>query len=109
MELAFESKSLRTICESEARAKREFGPTVAEVLKHRLADLRAATSVNDLVAGRPRASRGADHQHIVVDLCNGYRIILGPNHPKNPMTETGRLDWARVSRIKVLRIDSDHD
>lgn len=108
MELAFNSKSLRTICESERQAKLELGDAVAEILKHRLADLRAATSVKDLVAGRPRVLDGAALQQMVVDLRDGYRIVFTANHTKNPMTETGDLDWERVSRIKILRIERDH-
>ena len=99
---------LRTICESEARAQNELGLEVAEALLHRLADLRAATSIHDLLVGRPRVS-DTEGEHLVVDLRNGYHIILEANHPNNPVTETGRLDWTRISRIKVLRIESDHD
>ena len=110
LELAFESRSLRTICESESNAKCELGSTVAEVLKHRLADLRAATSVNDLVAGQPRERDGVNQQkEMVVELCDGYRIAFEANHRKNPMKETDILDWAKVSRIKILRIETDHD
>lgn len=108
MELAFDDKSLRTLCESEAHARRELGSEVAEVLKRRLADLRAATSVKDLVAGQPRQLHHADHQYMAVDLCDGYCIVYGANHSSNPITETGDLDWTRVSRVKILRIESDH-
>ena len=107
--LAFDSKSLRTICESEAHAKHELGPAVAEVLKHRLADLRAATSVEDLVVGRPRQLDGADDEHMVVDLCDGHRLVFCANQLNKPVTESGKLDWQMVSRIKILKIDSDHD
>jgi hypothetical protein len=48
LELAFETKLLREICESEQKARQELGIKVAEALKRRLADLRAATSVEDL-------------------------------------------------------------
>lgn len=108
LELAFDSKSLRTICESEAHARRELGPTVAEILKHRLADLRAATSVRDLLVGWPRTLDSESHQHMVVDLCDGYYVVFCANHPNNPMTESGQLDWSKVNRIKILRIESDH-
>ena len=108
MELAFESRSLRTICESEARAKNELGLEVAEALKHRLADLQAATSIHDLVAGSPRTS-GIQGEQLIVDLCDNYHIVLEANHPNNPAAETGPLDWTMITRIKVLRIESDHD
>lgn len=107
MELAFETKSLRTICESESHAKHELGPTVAVFLKRRLADIRAATSVKDLVVGRPRELDTSDARNMVVDLCDGYRIVFSANHPKNPMTESGDLDWSMVSRLKIMRIEND--
>jgi hypothetical protein len=108
LELAFESKSLRTICESEFQARLELDATVAEMLKHRLADLRAATCANDIVAGRPRAIDGPDGECMVVDLAKGNRLVFTANHVNNPVTEDSGFDWARVSRIKVLRIESDH-
>lgn len=108
LELAFASKSLRTICENQAHARRELGPAVSEILKHRLADLLAATSVKDLIAGRPRVLDGTDTQQITVDLCNGYRMVFCANHSRNPFTEAGQIDWNKVSRVKVLRIERDH-
>ena len=109
LEIAFNTKSLRAICESEAKAKRELGPSVAGILKHRLADLQASKSANDLVAGQPRFVPGAVRQNMTVDLCDGYRIVFTANHPKSSSSssETRDVDWARVSRIKILRIEAD--
>jgi hypothetical protein len=81
---------------------------VAEILKRRLADLRAAASIEDLVAGQPRELDGSHGQHMVVDLRDGCRVIFCANHPKNPTTENGDLDWAKVSRVRILRIERDH-
>lgn len=106
MELAFGTKSLRDICESEVHAKSELGPRVAEILKHRLADLRAAASPKDIVVGLLREVDNEGRRHMVVDLCDGYRIVFSANHANNPTTKTGDLDWARVSRIKILRIET---
>jgi proteic killer suppression protein len=108
LEIAFDSRLLRTICESEALAKRELGSTVAEALKHRLADMRAATSVKDLLVGHPRVLDGTNGQHMIIDLYGGYQIIFCANHPNNPVMEAGTLDWLRVSRIKLLRIERNH-
>jgi hypothetical protein len=46
---------------------------------------------------------------MAVDLCDGYRIVFDANHPNIPLTETGSIDWAKVSRIKILRIDNNND
>ena len=104
LELAFNDLSLRTICEDEAHAGNELGPNVAKALKRRLADLRAATSVKDLVVGRPRELAGTDKQ-MFIDVGDDHQLVFCANHPKNPLTGTGELDWLKVSRIKVLRIE----
>lgn len=74
---------------------------------HRLADFRAAETVNDLVAGHPRTLDGKQGQCMVVDLPDGHRIMFDANHVENPVTEQGSLDWKRVSRIKILCIGGD--
>jgi hypothetical protein len=105
LELAFESMALRTICEKEVEAKRELGDTVAEFLKHLLSDLRAAKSVTDLVAGRPRI--GDDQSHMVVDLGESHRLVIKANHTYNPLTSSNDLDWGKVTRVKIMRIESE--
>lgn len=109
LDLAFDSKLLRTICENEEEAVHELGQPVGEVLKHRLADLRAAVSVNDLLVGRPRILDGdIQNLHMIIDLCDGYQVIFSANHPNNPTGENGKTDWQKVSRIKILRIERNY-
>jgi hypothetical protein len=107
LELAFDNKLLRQICESEAKARSELGASVAGRLKRRLADLRAAASVDELVAGRPRELEGADGRSIVVDLDDNDRIVFSANHSTVPVLESSAVDWSKVSRVKILRIESD--
>lgn len=108
LELAFETISLRTICENEARARRELGPAVAQALKRRLGDMRAAPSAADLIAGQPRYLDADDLDSMAVDLCDGHRLVYCANHSTNPMTDTGKPDRSMVSRIRLLRIERDH-
>ena len=108
MQLAFHSPWLRTICESESSAKDELGEAVARILKHRLADMAAATSVVDLVAGRPRVLGGTASDQMAVDLCEGFVMIFRANHTKNPRTESGDVYWKRVNHVKILHIGCDH-
>ena len=109
LELAFESKALRAICESVAQAERELGSKVAEVLIHRLADLRAATSPKDLLAGRPKVLNDLSYECMAVDLYDGFRLVFRANHhPRNPLAGPGQVDWLKVSRVKILLIERDH-
>lgn len=109
LELAFANKSLRQLCESEAKANRNLGVRMAEKLRRRLADLRAATCANDLIAGNPYELDSTGSQQIAVNLCEGSRIVFCANHNTIPLLESGGVDWSKVSRIKILRIESDHD
>jgi proteic killer suppression protein len=86
-------------------ANEELGVEVASVLRHRLADLRAAKTVQDVIVGRPRMLDGAEGQAMTIDLYDGYQIIFCANHVNNPRNASGKVDWGRVSRIKILRID----
>jgi proteic killer suppression protein len=105
LELAFESRRLRTICEMEAEAKSELGDAVAEVLKHRLADLRAASSVKDLLAGRPRVLEGSGGKHMAVELADDYRLVFTSNHITRPKDSANDINWGWVTRIRLLGID----
>jgi hypothetical protein len=109
LELAFDSKTLRDICESDDHARRELGLKVAEILKHRLADLRAATSIYDVVVGNPRLIDDTEYQYMAIDLCDSHRMVFSANHLNNPIAESGKLDWSKVRRIKILRIGRDND
>ena len=79
---------------------------MADKLRRRLADLRAAKTVKDLVAGRPRELDRFDQQHIGIELCEGYRIVFCVNHNSVPMLKSNRVDWSKVSRVKILRIEN---
>ena len=108
MELAFKNKKIRQLCENEEKAKLSYGVEVAKKLQNRLADLSAAFSVEALPVGKPREIN-ENPSCFTVDLCNGYGIFFYPNHPKNPVLKTGKVDWSKVRRIKIFEIKNyDH-
>jgi hypothetical protein len=103
LELAFSTKALRAVCESEERALREFGVELASILKRRLADLRAAANATDLVAGNPRPAPHSKEE-LMLDLADGLTVFLTANHAAIPRLRSGDIDWSNVSRVKLLRI-----
>jgi len=109
LELAFATKSLRQLCESTAKAKKVLGEEVAEMLKRRLADLRAAEYVNDLVVGKPHAFDDTNGEKFSVNLCDDFCIIFRANHTPPPLTECSKINWSKVSRIHILQIGNKHD
>lgn len=92
------------MCENDADARRELGDAVAEVLQRRLADLWAAKSIDELPVGKPQITNVEGRQCVSINLIDGYRMIFCSNHPRQPVTATGELDWTQVSRIRILRI-----
>lgn len=104
MEIAFGSKGLRETCECGSKAKRELGDRVAERLTRRLADLRAAGSIIDVAVGNAREVPDKAGRIMTIDLCDGYAIVFSANHLKNPQTDSGKVNWSSVSRIKVLQV-----
>jgi hypothetical protein len=103
--VAFYTVELRAVCESEAAAVIAFGPAVASQLRRRLADLKAASTVADLIAGDPRKS--ADGQTLEMSLGDGAALILRPNHTREPSNGIATIVWEEVRRLQLLQIRRD--
>jgi hypothetical protein len=103
MELAFRTLRLRTWCEDPDLALTSFKPNVVAHLKRRLADLRAAESPLDLLAGGPKLIDGRVPQ-IAIRLADSHLLVCDVNHAKLRTDDSGRIDWAQVRRVKVKSI-----
>jgi hypothetical protein len=106
LELAFETRELREICENDRKAEETLGAIVGEALKHRLADMVAATKPSDLLAGCPRI--GTDPSTMIVDLQDGYKLVFASNHVRRRNKADGNVDWTKVSRVRILDIRGHH-
>lgn len=104
MIIAFETKRLRAICEDETVASKAFGPAAADALQQRLADLRAADTIHDLIVGNPVVS-GPDQSTLTIALAGGVRTLWSPNHVNVPRRTDGQVDWDRTRRIRLLAIE----
>ncbi len=104
MELAFDTEELRTVCELESQAVTRFGHEVAMSLRHRLADLAAASAVAELPVGNPHLERREGGELLFIDLARQKRLVLVANHRRNPTLGDGSIDWNRVRRLKLIEI-----
>jgi hypothetical protein len=103
MELAFETVGLRRVCESDTEARKRLPEATVKALQDRLADMYAATSVADLVAGTPSLDPRSPGR-IRFGLDGGYELVCVGNHPKPPLAEGGLVDFSRMRRVKVVVI-----
>lgn len=103
MELAFSTRMLRTLCQDHEEAVNRIGAPAADVLRTRLADLRAATYLAELPAGRPAVLDG-EPPRLRFELCDGWALLLSVAHQSVPRTEDGELDVTKVRRVLVQGI-----
>ncbi len=109
MDIAFHSRSLRDICESEEMLNQHFGKQVGDSVKRRLADLRAAVSITDLVIGNLHELRNELRTTLCLDLSEGYSLLFAANYVKAPIGANNRVNWSAVTRVKVMSIEKRDD
>lgn len=110
MELAFITRRLRSVCEDENMATDLYGTRVATALHGRLADLRAAGTIADLVAGRPFLTDGA-HPTVTLTIVGDLHLVCRVNHATPLREESGAIKWHAVRRLRIdaIREQSDDD
>ncbi len=106
LEIAFADESIREFCTKRLAAEAEFGVTVAKHLRARVADLRAADNVAELVTGNARA-HGPDCY--IIDIYKDWRLKFKANHSSNPRHANKQINWTRVTRIKIHHIGPFND
>ena len=109
LELSFSSSEIREVCLSQYTAVREFGSFIGEKLIDRLADLRAATSPIDLIAGNPQPIEIRSNQYYAVYLSENNFLVFSTNQKETPIFDNGYIDWAHIYRIKILYIGNTHE
>jgi hypothetical protein len=108
LQISFLSREIREICEDDTRAEAFMGPRAARALRHRVEDLRAASSVSDVVAGNMRAAQDpADGSVRVLDLDENWVMCIRPAHSKVAHDAQGKIDWTRVSRVQVFEFHNE--
>lgn len=105
MLIAFDDKSLRKICEDHDTAKNQYGQPVAEALMKRLADIEVGNCPLELPAGKPQEIKTNLLPNFKVDLAEGYRLVFCANHTNVYHINNGNVDWSKVTRIRILKID----
>lgn len=80
-----------------------MGEAAADVLRTRIADLRAVTHLAELPAGRLAVMDGK-RPRLKFGLGAGWSLLMEVSHQNVPRTEEGDLDQTRVRRARVQEI-----
>ena len=91
--------------------KKKHGSAVSKKLKRRLADLRAAESLEELrdLPGKCHELRGDRDGELAVSLDGGKRLIFAPNPPQPGGKGASKLNWTDVTAITIIEIVDYHD
>lgn len=89
------------ICEQQEAAMSKFGSVVSSKLQNRLADIEAANTVLDLVVGDPKELNNSEYK---IELSEEYQLVFSPNPVNVPLLKTGKINWSKVNRIKLVTI-----
>ena len=105
LELAFATKALRDICESEAVAKKKLGAKVAAALKRRLSDFQSINSFDELPLAKPKKNTNS----IKFNLPDEWQLVVKCGHGEAPKLPSGKIDWSQVTRLKITKIEKRND
>jgi plasmid maintenance system killer protein len=110
MEVDFANDRVRALCGDVRKFRRKHGEPSARKLRARLADLRAARTLEDLrdLPGRCHELLGADAGSLALDLAGGLRLIFRPAEDPPPSKADGGLDWGQVRSIQILEVTDYH-
>jgi proteic killer suppression protein len=111
LEISFSNQKLAKLLNRATDVLRTYGPDNGKRILTRLTQIAAAETLADL-STLPQTrvhEHKADHdEQISVDVKHPYRLMLIPDHSETPRKPDGGLDWAKITRVKILRIEDPH-
>lgn len=105
----FRDKKLREVCEKQAVARRKLGDACAHKLRTRLAELEAAATVAELVAGNPHSLKHDRSGQFALELAGGFRLVFAPANEPIPRKTDASIDWSQVTIVCIEFIGDYHD
>jgi hypothetical protein len=105
MEIAFETKHLRDLCESDRLLKQRFGESMGSTVKTRLADFRAAKSLSDIILLWDFDTIDTPIAGALELRETGLRMVIIPNQKTVARSDAGEILWENLVRIKFLAIE----
>ena len=111
VDIAFRTRRLEKIFNSERELRRAFGERMVRVIAMRLAVLKAAKSLAMVPATRPERRHQLQHDRdgqYAVDLVHPHRLVFEPNHDPLPKKADGGIDIEQVNAITIIDVIDYH-
>ncbi len=111
MDIVFKNKKLEKLLSDEKSIIRKWGPDQAKKIKQRIFELIAAKNLETLRTlpqMRAHELSGNRAGQISLDIKHPYRLLITPDYENPPRKGDGGLDWKKITRIKVLKVEDTH-
>jgi len=110
LDVTFATPRLQRLCESQKELRRAHGDKCAKKLMARLADLRAASYLEEFrrLPGRCHELDGDRKGQLAMELEGAKRLVLAPSAP-NVHRADGGLDWSLVEAVCVIEVVDYHN
>lgn len=111
MEITFADSRLQKRCESRNAVVQTYGPRGGGKIMSRLADLRAATTLQEMreLPGECHELKADRKGQLAVKLEGARRLVFVPAHNPTPAKPDGGLDWEHVTAVRIIEIVDYHD
>lgn len=106
MHLSFQTEEIRDICEKRAAAAAALGLAISLELAQRLADIDAVDTVADLMLLFSEIAFEREDDTCGLRLSNGLVLSFRSGHVKTPLGSTGKPDWAKVTRVRIMEFEA---
>jgi len=111
MEVLFRTRRLQKTLSSEELLRREYGAENGRLIMRRMLVLHSADRLADVPRDRPdrcHALEGKRQGQFAVDVKHPFRIVFEPADDPLPLRDSGELDLARITSIRILGIEDYH-
>ena len=110
MEITFTHKKLEKIVNDDRRLVNEFGKLRADKIKLRLAQLRFATTLEDVrnLPGNYHELKNNRKGQWGCDLDQPYRLVFTPHENPIPSNEHDQYVWLEIKGVEVIEVVNYH-
>lgn len=111
MDINFENSKFEQDCNAHRALVRRYGERMAGLIRRRLDDLDAASSLVEMrnLPGRCHELKGNRAGQLSLDLVHPQRLIFVPFENPFPKKSDGGMDWSQIKSILVLGIEDTHE
>ena len=111
MDILFKSRKLEKEFSDNKALIRRYGPEQAKKIQQRLFELQAAENLDTLWTLpqiRAHELTGNLAGQVSLDIKHPYRLLIKPDYDNPPQKGDGGLDRAKITKVKILRVEDTH-